>query len=146
VYITKTVQQHYTKEDVDLTRVSERSCAQIQLQIAIVPIRASAGQKKRRFRKLVSEAVEESLSTLGEAPKQAIYHHLQESFNIRRQEIPDKTYEFTCAIEKMFGEGAKLLEIQIMKSLHEKTGGAPKLYYRKEELSFTEYLRALREV
>lgn len=142
----KTVQQNYTKEDVDLTQESWGICSQFQSQIAVVLVRDDAKQKERKFRTLLLEAVEESLSTLGETSKQAVYYHLQESFNIRKQEIPDKTYEFAFAIEKMFGEGAKLLEIQIMKNLHKKTDGTPKHYYSGEELSFTEYLRALQEV
>ncbi len=95
-----------------------------------------------RFRKLLLDAVEEGLSTLGETPKQAIYFHLQESFNIMKQDIPDKIDEFAFAIEKIFGEGAKLLEIQIMRSLHEKTRDPLKQYPKKEGLSFTRYVQA----
>jgi hypothetical protein len=99
-------------------------------------------QRRGRFRKLLMEAVDESLSTLGETPKQAIYFHLHESFNIMKQDIPDKIDEFTFAIEKIFGEGAKLLEIEIMRSLHEKTRDKLKQYPKKDALSFTQYVQA----
>ena len=99
-------------------------------------------QQGGRFRKLLLDAVDESLSTLGETPKQAIYFHLQESFNIMKQDIPDKIDEFAFAIEKIFGEGAKLLEIQIMRSLHEKARDTLKQYPKKEGLSFTRYVQA----
>ena len=99
-------------------------------------------QQGGRFRRLLLDAVEEGLSTLGETPKQAIYFHLQESFNIMKQDIPDKIDEFAFAIEKIFGEGAKLLEIQIMRSLHEKTRDPLKQYPKKEGLSFTRYVQA----
>jgi hypothetical protein len=99
-------------------------------------------QRRGRFRKLLMEAVDESLSTLGETPKQAIYFHLQESFNIVKQDIPDKIDEFTFAIEKIFGEGAKLLEIEIMRSLHEKARDTLKQYPKKDGLSFTQYVQA----
>jgi hypothetical protein len=99
-------------------------------------------QRGGRFRKLLSEAVDESLATLGETPKQAIYFHLQESFNIMKQDIPDKIDEFAFAIEKIFGEGAKLLEIQIMRSLHEKARDTLKQYPKKDGLSFTQYVQA----
>ncbi len=111
-------------------------------QMMIEPIIGEVTQQGCSFGKLLLEAVEESLSTLGETPKQAIYYHLQESFSIRKHEIPDKIDEFTFAIEKIFGEGARLLEIQIMKSLHEKTGDTLRQYPKSEGLSFTEYLRA----
>jgi hypothetical protein len=115
---------------------------QFQSRIVIDSIIGEATPQGKRFKRLLLEAVEESLSTLGETPKQAVYYHLREAFRIERQEIPDKIDEFAFAIERIFGQGAKILEIQIMKSLHEKTGDAPKQYLKKEELSFTEYLRA----
>jgi len=99
-------------------------------------------QQGERFRKLLLEAVDESLSTLGETSKQAIYFHLQESFNIMKQDIPDKIDEFAFAIEKIFGEGAKLLEIQMMRSLHEKARDTLKQYPKKDGLSFTQYVQA----
>lgn len=142
----KTVQQNYTREDGDLAQESGGVCSSLQSLVIIAPIRNGEIRNECRFRTLLLEAVDESLSTLGEASKKAIYYHLQESFNIARQEIPEKTDEFAFAIEKMFGEGAKLLEIQIMKGLYKKTHGTLKHYHRKEELSFTQYLQALREV
>ncbi|MGB9135567.1 MAG: hypothetical protein WCC63_08335, partial [Candidatus Bathyarchaeia archaeon] len=83
---------------------------QFQSQIVIEPIMEESAQQGRKFKKLLLEAVEESLSTLGETPKQAIYYHLKEAFKIGRQEIPDKIDEFVFAIEDIFGQGAKLLE------------------------------------
>jgi len=105
-------------------------------------ILAEQAPQRGRFRKLLLEAVDESLSTLGETPKQAIYFYLQESFHIMKQDIPEKIDEFAFAIEKIFGEGAKLLEIQIMKSLHERTRGTLRQYPREDSLSFTQYVQA----
>ena len=78
---------------------------------------------KREFEKLLLEAVDESLSTLGESSRQAIYFHLQRSFNISKEDIPRKIDVFAEAIEKVFGLGADFLEILIMKRFHEKVGG-----------------------
>ena len=119
---------------------SSGNCSQFQM--VIEPAVEEETSERRRFRKLLQDAVEEGLSTLGETPKHAVYYHLRETFNIRRQDIPDKMYEFADAIEKMFGEGARLLEIQIMKSLHAKTGDRLRHYNKKEGLAFTEYLLA----
>jgi len=77
---------------------------------------------KRDFEKLLLEAVDEGLSSLGESSKQAIYFHLEKGFNVRKQEIPYKIKDFARAIEKIFGLGANFLEILIMQSLHEKIG------------------------
>lgn len=94
------------------------------------------------FERLLLVAVDEGLSSLGESSKQAIYSHLDKQFNIKKQEIPNRIEAFTGAIESIFGPGANLLEIVIMKHLHQKV--------RKdvsenlsENLSFIEYVDAV---
>lgn len=77
---------------------------------------------KSRFDKLLLEAVDEGLSSLGESSKQAIYFHLAKGFNVKRNAIPFEIVAFAEAIEKIFGLGANFLEVLIMKRLHEKIG------------------------
>lgn len=77
---------------------------------------------RRDFKELLLEAVDEGLSLLGESSKQAIYYHLERSFNIKKEEIPDRIMAFAQAIENIFGEGAHLIEILTMKKLSEKVG------------------------
>lgn len=75
---------------------------------------------KPSFDKLLLEAVEEGLGALGESPKQAIYFHLEKSFNIRKEEIPHRIEAALVAIEKIFGVGAKFIETEILNNLCEK--------------------------
>jgi len=72
------------------------------------------------FRKILLEAVEEGLSSLGDSPKEAIFFHLEDSFKIRRGNIPTNLTEFAKALEKIFGPGASYLEKLIVKCLYEK--------------------------
>jgi len=72
------------------------------------------------FHKTFLEAVEEGLSTLGDTPKQAILFHLENTFKIKREEIPKKLTEFQKALEKIFGSGASYLEKLILKKLYDK--------------------------
>jgi hypothetical protein len=72
------------------------------------------------FEKLLIEAVEESLSSLGGSPKQAIFFHLENTFKIKKREIPDKLDSFDQALKKLFGPGADFLETLIAKKLCEK--------------------------
>jgi hypothetical protein len=67
-------------------------------------------------------AVEESLSSLGDSPKQAILFHLENSFKIRKESIADNMMEFARALEGIFGPGASYLEKLIVKRLCEKLG------------------------
>jgi hypothetical protein len=77
---------------------------------------------KADFEKLLLEAVDEGLASIGESPKQAIYFHLEKDFNIQKQEIPYKIEAFVLAVEKIFGIGANFLESLMLKRLYEKTG------------------------
>jgi len=97
----------------------------------------------RIFEKLLLEAVDEALSSLGASSKEAIYLHLENTFDINKPDIPHKIEEFVNAIEKIFGLGAKFLEIQIMKRLYEKVGPVFK-YFPERDLIFTEYVAAAR--
>jgi hypothetical protein len=74
----------------------------------------------RNFQKTLLTAVEEGLSTLGDSSKQAILFHLENSFKIKREEIPTNLTEFKKALEKIFGPGAPYIEKLILKRLHDK--------------------------
>jgi len=96
------------------------------------------------FEKLLLEAVDEGLSSLCSSSKQAIYSLLENTFNINRRNIPSKIEEFADAIEKIFGFGAKPIEILIIRRLNEKVGGVVE-YPEHEELVFAEYVAAARQ-
>jgi len=103
------------------------------------------GEKKTRiFEEFLLEAIDEGLSLLGESSKQAVYFHLGKTFKITRQDIPYRLEQFIDAIEKIFGSGAKILEIQIMKCLFKKVGYTFKNYPKQKNLTFTEYIAAVK--
>jgi len=101
--------------------------------------------QRSNFKKLLAEAVDEALSSLGDSSKQAIYFHLEKNFAIKKQDIPNKIEEFTNAIERIFGHGAKILEIQIMSNLYEKAGKDFEYFPENEDLLFIRYVNAARE-
>lgn len=76
--------------------------------------------KNNTFEHVLLEAIEEALSGLGENVKAAVFLHLEEDFNIKKEEIPQKIVDFQAALEHVFGLGASSLEILFMKSLHSK--------------------------
>lgn len=99
---------------------------------------------KRDFEKYVVEAVDEGLSSLGNSSKQAIYFHLEKSFNIKRHEIPDRIKDFADALEKIFGFGANFIEILIMERLNEKTGQNVK-HQTQKNLTLAEYIKTVED-
>lgn len=94
------------------------------------------------LRKILLEAVEEGLSCLGDSPKQAIFFHLETSFEISKDNIPTNLTEFSKALEKIFGPGAVYLEKLIAKRLYEKLGLE---FEEAENWDFLEYVNSARE-
>lgn len=92
--------------------------------------------------KILLEAVEEGLSSLGGSPKQAIFFHLEISFEISRDNIPANMTEFSKALEKIFGVGALYLEKLIAKRLYEKLGLE---FEETENWNFLEHIDNARE-
>lgn len=99
---------------------------------------------KQSFEKLLLEAIDEGLSSLGNSPKQAVYFYIEKKFNVKKREIPYKTEEFVDALEKIFGLGAKFLEILIIRRLYEKVGQILEWNEAQTDLTFTEYATAAR--
>jgi hypothetical protein len=94
--------------------------------------------------RILLEAVDESLSSLGESSKQSIYFYLDSSFNIKKQEIPNKVEAFVDALEKIFGLGADFIESLIMKRLAEKIELDSKWRFPKE-LKLVEYVNVAKQ-
>ena len=52
----------------------------------------------------------------------AIYFHIQNVTSVKREDIPDNLEALQKGLEKIFGEGAKVIETAIIKSLYKKLG------------------------
>ncbi len=96
---------------------------------------------QKAFEKILLEAVDEALASLGDSARQAIYFHLENRFAVERTEIPKRIEDFADGLDKIFGVGAQFLEILIMKQLYQKTG-QPLEWNRSKELIFAEYVAA----
>jgi hypothetical protein len=95
------------------------------------------------FEKLLLESIDDGFSLLGESAKNFVYSYLEKTFKIDKQEIPYKIEKFIDVIESIFGNGAKIIEIQIMKSLFKKVGCTIKHYPEQNNLEFLEYIEAI---
>jgi hypothetical protein len=96
-----------------------------------------------KFQTLITETVDQTLSSFGNLDKETVYLHLKNTFKINQEEIPCKIENFADAIEQMFGVGAKLIEIRIMGSLHKRV---PEFIFfpKKGDIDFKEYAASLR--
>jgi len=108
---------------------------------------------KLSFNKILLAAIDEALSSLGESVKTSIYFHLEETFNIKRWEIPLRINDFSNALEKILGIGARHLEILFMKNLHAKIGVTcewpafkwPMCKWIIPEVTFQEYVGLMKQ-
>jgi hypothetical protein len=99
--------------------------------------------KTGEFDKLLVSAIDEALNSLGESVKQSIYFHIENKFNVARTEIPENLAGFQGGLEKIFGTGARFIEILIMKNLHTKIGLPLKM--ESKQLEFVEYVGAAKK-
>jgi len=74
------------------------------------------------FDRTLLSAIEEGLCPLGDSSKQAIFLHLERSFDMKKEKIPAKLEEFKEALEGIFGPGAQIIEKSIVKCLQSRLG------------------------
>ncbi|MCW4003713.1 MAG: hypothetical protein NWE95_07370 [Candidatus Bathyarchaeota archaeon] len=133
-------------------RVKHNSNAGLKLDNLQVEISSSVGSVSS-FDGVLLESVDQVFSSLGESVKTSIYFHLENTFGISKKDIPARIADFSDALEKIFSQGARHLEIQIMKNLHLKLVSACKLPTSKDafnklivpDMAFRECVRLARQ-
>ncbi len=100
--------------------------------------------KSKDFDKLLLESIDETLLSLGEAPRKSIYAHLERTYNVTKGQIPDDMEHFQLALEKIFGIGARYLEILVMQNLYAKIQ-KPLLIEKVEQIEFVTYIETARQ-
>lgn len=77
---------------------------------------------ENNFDKALLSAIEEGLCPLGDSSREAIFFHLEKSFDIRKEDIPTRLKEFKEALEGIFGPGAQTIGRLITKHLQSELG------------------------
>ena len=62
------------------------------------------------YNKHLCDALDKALSSLGEAPKEAVYYQMEESYGVMKWEIPMKMGTVEKFLEDVFGSSAILLK------------------------------------
>ncbi len=100
-----------------------------------------------KFNNAIQDSVDEAFSSLGELVKNSLYFHLEHKFLISKQELPNRIADFSDALERIFGQGAKYIELLIMKNLYLKVNCSYKWEGPKwlvPQLTFKEYVELIR--
>jgi hypothetical protein len=90
----------------------------------------------------VIESIDEVFTNLGENVKEAMYSYLEIRYSMQKEQIPSMIDEFTDAVESLFGEAAKLVELKIIERIQGRVKG---FSYKSKttEIFFSEYISAL---
>jgi len=105
---------------------------------------------QQKFDKLLLEAIEEVLSSLGKQLKNHLYTHLENDLLITKNEIPQKIDEFSNFLFRIFGSSANHLEIEFMQTLYAKISTnqnfEPKsIVFKEIDITFLNYVNRMRE-
>ena len=116
-----------------MNQVQTRGITEIQINLATPD-----------FEELVTEVIDETFMNLGLKVKQAFYHFLKIHYELNKEDIPNRIGDFVDALEKVFGAGASLIEIEVVKTLQDRV---PSFTYvlAGSNLSFEGYLTSLRK-
>ena len=103
-------------------------------------------RKELEFNKILLEAIDEALLSVGELANSSLYLHLQNDFALPKNQIPFRIVDFVDALERIFGQAALQLQILIMKCLNEKVQGSYEWIgpsWLVPDLTFTKYVRLM---
>ncbi len=89
------------------------------------------------------QAIDDSFNTRRHHTN-AIYYHLKSQFQLSYEEIPQKIDSFQEGIEKIFGTGARFIEILILKNLYAKIN-LPDVFDNVDDLEFINYVNRSRQ-
>ena len=71
---------------------------------------------------ILLQAVDEALLIPGEIVRTAIYERIERSYQLRREEIPEKLETFHRALQGLLGAGGKVMEKLIVRNLYRRLG------------------------
>jgi hypothetical protein len=75
---------------------------------------------EKKFDNVLLDAIDLAFSALGQNVKFTIYFNLETKFELPKKTIPDRISDFSNALDQIFGQAARSLEILIMKYLNDK--------------------------
>ena len=107
-------------------------------------------ERAKLFNRLLSEAIDEVLSGLGEPLKNHTYIKLETDYSIERTRIPWQIDAFSELLHRIFGTSAYFLEVKMMKPFFSKvkkelTFKNPVLDLTGNELTFASYVNEMRD-
>ncbi len=109
--------------------------------------RLAKTKTETKFAAILLDAIDRAFSALGQNVKFSIYFNLETKFGLPKEDIPDRIGDFSDAMERIFGQASKQLEILIMKYLNDRvkcnySWVGPK--WLVPDLTFEKYVKLVR--
>ncbi len=95
------------------------------------------------FEKKIIEAIDEAFYSIGNDCPQTIYDYLDRNFMLTRLNIPKRIEDFSDAMDRIFGLGAKIVKIRIIKNLYQRMENSIE-YTNDKTLDFVDYIQSIR--
>jgi len=97
---------------------------------------------KDEFDRILLQAIDNGLLVFGENTRYVIYHHIARRHRIERERIPERLEAFHKALRDLLGEGGRIVETYIAKSMY----GMFDLKFREyEEWTIVDYVDDVRK-
>ncbi|MEM3385212.1 MAG: hypothetical protein QXE78_06770 [Nitrososphaeria archaeon] len=79
-----------------------------------------SSQTSDRVERMILEAIDESLSILGDKGKEAVYYFLEREYCVNKEDIPKNLKTFLECLRLVFGVGANIIEKYILNNLRKR--------------------------
>lgn len=90
---------------------------------------------------MILDAIDESLSILGDKGREAVYYFLEREYCIEKEDIPKNLKTFLDCLRLVFGVGANILEKYILDNLRKRASVEYKLDYSLNFLETVEKIK-----
>lgn len=74
----------------------------------------------KKFAEILLNSIDDAFASLGQNVQFSLYFHLETKFALTKQNIPDRISDFSDALDQIFGQAARQIELLIMKFLNER--------------------------
>ncbi len=90
------------------------------------------------FGQVLLEAIDESLSVLGDEPRRATYEYLATIDSLQREDIPARLEDFSQGMKRALGGAAGVLQKVMLKKLFQKIGST---FKEAQDFDFVDYVK-----
>jgi PAS domain S-box-containing protein len=101
--------------------------------------------KDRQFNESLLAAADDMFSSVGSSAKTAIYFHIENKYNIKKEDIPSNIAKFSEALDQLFGIGSKPLQKIFKQQLKTKLKTNSQIT-DEESLDLDSFVREIRKV